>query len=175
MRRDALLLDEEGFAYHVYQWARPTVSLGRFCPPWECEMPTVTRPTGGGAVLHGWDWTLAIVGDRPPAAVRPQQILQIAMEPAVLALRECGLTVEWGNGSVGDGPVCFSTTAPIDLCGLNGRKAVGCAMRLTRQRYLIQASVGCAAVPASYGEFTWQSTPKWDSTRFPNVLRSMLQ
>ncbi len=51
----------------VYRWSQPTLSLGYFQPYVQrlthsasSELPVVRRATGGGAIVHHYDWTYCI-------------------------------------------------------------------------------------------------------------------
>ncbi len=51
----------------VYRWSEPTLSLGYFQPyvqrlthSHSADLPVVRRATGGGAIVHHYDWTYSI-------------------------------------------------------------------------------------------------------------------
>ena len=51
----------------VYRWSQPTLSLGYFQPYVQrlthsasSELPVVRRATGGGAIVHHYDWTYCV-------------------------------------------------------------------------------------------------------------------
>lgn len=55
------------FRVRFYLWSQPTVSLGYFQKFQEfldyqpgCQLPVVRRATGGGAIVHHYDWTYSI-------------------------------------------------------------------------------------------------------------------
>jgi len=134
MALDAQLLESaenEGKpGYRVYGWDGPWVSLGMWQDP-ERDLldpslvPWVMRPTGGGAVLHGHDVTVALAAPlelilerrrrRPNAQSRleegfvPQSRSVRAMyrwltAPILEALRECGLPAVLAENRDGSRP-----------------------------------------------------------------------
>ena len=79
MAVDAALLSElrEGGQclpiVRLYQWDRPSVSIGRLQPEEPVrrlypDLPCVRRPTGGRAVLHGEDLTITVAAQSGLAA-----------------------------------------------------------------------------------------------------------
>lgn len=161
MARDLALLeaferDEIAATLRVYQWASPALTYGvnQQLPPRlvaGCEqlgIPMFRRPTGGKAVLHGHDLTLALVWQ--PAGVRlyPRQVyLQLA--PALIeAFRRVGVPAAQGDAaspdprSLDDGGDCFATPAIADIVHLEtGIKLMGCALLVRGTKVLMQASI----------------------------------
>lgn len=65
----------------VYRWSEPTLSLGYFQPyvqrlthSHSSELPVVRRATGGGAIVHHYDWTycIAVPEQLPIGTTRPR-------------------------------------------------------------------------------------------------------
>lgn len=123
----------------LYQWSRPTLSLGRNEPAWERYdregleergLAVVRRPTGGRAVLHHREVTYCVVAPiRPLGGVRSAYgLLNRALARGLARL---GVPVELaGDGPVagpGAGP-CFREPAPGEVVA-RGRKLVGSAQR----------------------------------------------
>lgn len=128
----------------LYQWVRPTVSLGyaqRVAPEavtaWrEAGADVVRRPTGGRAVVHAGDLTYAIVtSGLPPGVAASYQLLSEAL---ATGLRRLGLPARLAPGSApnGRGPSCFAAATAADL-GIDGHKVVGSA-QVRRQRAVLQ-------------------------------------
>lgn len=98
MAADLALLARPDRACRIYTWDGPWVSLGRFQKPERAVVPGfanwVIRPTGGKAVLHGHDVTVALAFpfERGPHAVR--EAFTLAVAPLVEALNRCGLPCE---------------------------------------------------------------------------------
>ena len=197
MARDIDLLKaaERGNAgCRVYFWDGPWVSLGRFQHP-EVDLvnPSVTqwvmRPTGGKAVLHGHDVTvgLAIPLRLMTDAERPgiKLVYTLIAQPLITALRECGMpaalaadTKFAGRGKrVAD---CFAHISPNDIVDeKTGVKVCGCALRLSQNAVLIQASIPFKSplVESSsvIREAGRQQNVKWDHEAFAERLKAALQ
>jgi lipoate-protein ligase A len=152
MARDTELLREAaGGAIHgrVYSWSGLWVSLGRNRVELAEALarqgvPTVSRPTGGAAVLHGEDWTVALALPVPPGYRKLKPLYALLTEPIVTALVTCGLRARLA----GDVPPesssedCFSLRAPLDVVdSWTGRKLCGCAMAVRDGGALLQASI----------------------------------
>ncbi len=116
MLRDARLLEraERGEAScRVYQWDGPWVSLGKqqvaerdLLMP--LTVPWVSRPTGGRAVLHGHDITVALAvplervqafgGEGPhPLSRSVRTVYRFVTAPIIQALNMCGMDVVLGE------------------------------------------------------------------------------
>ncbi len=128
----------------IYQWSRPTVSLGRNEPARDRYDPAagrsagiefVRRPTGGRAVLHDRELTYAAVLPCPtPGGLRATYSL--INRGLVEALRSLGVpaAMAWGRGSSAvrgfaagpDSGPCFDELAPGEVT-VAGRKLVGSA------------------------------------------------
>jgi lipoate-protein ligase A len=123
--------------------------LGKFQKP-EADLidftriPWVIRPTGGKAVLHGHDLTIAIACPVTANSVRAvyrrligplAQGMQIAGQAAVLGEE----TSFVGHGKTAD---CFRNVSANDIVDpATGRKLVGCALKVTRTAALAQCSI----------------------------------
>lgn len=144
----------------LYQWDRPSVSIGRLQPDQPVHrlypgLPCVRRPTGGRAVLHGEDLTITVAartdwlpGDAGGAILSSYRLL---MGGLVAALAEAGLDVRFGTekASKGKGAFhCFDVAAGCDLVDArNGRKLVGSAQRREGVVLLQQMSLPLALLP----------------------------
>ena len=94
MARDVALTELIGTNVRVYQWDGPWVSLGRSQTATHvltegCPVPHVIRPTGGAAVLHGHDITIAIAFKSVSRSVRADYL--DATAPIIDALMRCGV------------------------------------------------------------------------------------
>ena len=154
MALDAALLRaaEEGtMGWRVYGWEGPWVSLGRFQTPTRALAAGWTRwcerPTGGRAVLHGHDVTLALALPHPGNSRDVKRLYRSMIAPLVLALNECGLGCRLAETTryVGRGREsedCFAFRSPNDVvCPDTGLKVCGCALRISERGALLQASV----------------------------------
>jgi len=154
MARDAALLERPGV--RIYVWDGPWVSLGISQRPEKdllpgCAIPSVRRPTGGRAVLHGHDLTLgyAVPYDRlgaHPPHLRP--IYRALVAPIIAALGEVGIACALGEEI--RGPLkadqrsadCFALMSANDVIALEtGHKACGVALKLGPSAALVQASI----------------------------------
>lgn len=119
-------------------WARPTVSLGAFqriadaraCPAFE-GLAIVRRPSGGGAIVHGSDVTLAIALPRGHAlGASPQALYDLVHAALVAELARHGVAAGLSAGArilhdlsgardpsaTPDGPLfCFDRRAAGDV------------------------------------------------------------
>ncbi len=190
--RDALRRAEGGEAsLRVYRWNRPTVSLGRSQRPEDVaaifpDLPTVPRPTGGGAVLHGHDLTVALALPLDLLGVRPKEVRETyrrIVAPLADALDACGLFCWLAEDRATEaGPDCFAGAGRMDLLhAKTGRKVAGCALATTRSAALLQASIPAGApadalvldaeTRARYTNPLW--VPRWLTQAVPAALREL--
>ncbi|OYT71711.1 MAG: hypothetical protein CFK49_00360 [Armatimonadetes bacterium JP3_11] len=161
MARDLTLLEafERGeipATLRVYQWASPALTYGvnqqlpsRLVAG--CErlgIPMFRRPTGGKAVLHGHDLTLALVWQPADVRLYPRQVY-LHLAPALIeAFRRVGVPAVQGDAtapdprSLNDGGDCFATPAIADIVHAEtGIKLMGCALLVRGATVLMQASI----------------------------------
>mgnify|MGYP003339508010 CR=1 FL=1 len=145
MAIDAWLLDQAGptdrFSVapnpvlRLYRWSRPTLSLGRHQhllePGWRRlaaagQLDLVRRPSGGRAVLHGFDLTYALIWPNPPRRRRQAYAQTCAWLRACFA--EIGLPIQPGADALLPQPAsCFSSATEADLIHGDGGKRIGSA------------------------------------------------
>lgn len=158
MARDEAILDGNRSVLRRTLWRCPSVTIGRFqgwrlvehegewCGP-------VRRITGGGAIFHGEDLTLALVSpspspllpDRAPEAIatRVADAIGEALAVHVPGLRpRGGAFAERAQIDILD---CFDRATPSDL-GVETpagdfEKIMGLALHRRRGRILVQASI----------------------------------
>ncbi len=142
----------------VYRWCEPTVSLGYFQKPGELDassplmaLPQVQRLTGGGAILHHYEWTYscAVPAGHPAirvpgelyAAVHRRIIDALAMHGVTADLRSATTSSTKPAASSPTSPfLCFFRGDPNDIV-LNGRKIVGSAQRRRKGAVLQHGSI----------------------------------
>ncbi|MCS7066058.1 MAG: hypothetical protein NZL85_07275 [Fimbriimonadales bacterium] len=143
----------------VYEWASPAITYGYAQRLPErlirvaqvLGIPLFRRPTGGKAVLHGHDLTLALVASVPaPPHTRlyPRQVY-LHLAPMLLeAFRQVDIPATLGSApppdplSTHDGGDCFATPALTDIVHAEtGVKLMGCALRVSECGFLMQASI----------------------------------
>lgn len=183
MARDLAMLEAAVPSSRVYTWSGVWVSLGRFQAPLQDlvpgnQTPWVRRQTGGRAVLHGHDWTVALV--LPLSGARSvRAVYRRLVAPLVEALRCCDLRAALGEDTsyVAKGTKgladCFATTSPNDVVDSRGRKVCGCALRVTREAALLQASIPKTAPLLDPATVIRGAQPApladWDVERFPSA------
>lgn len=153
-RRGAVLV-------RVSTWARPEVSLGafqRFADARACAalsgLPISRRPSGGGAIVHGSDVTLAIAVPRGHGlAASAQALYDTAHRAMVEALAGRGVPARlWSGTGPGadppDGPLlCFDRRSTGDVVvdaaapGRRDHKILGSAQRRLRGAVLQHGSL----------------------------------
>lgn len=147
----------------VYQWSKPSVSLGRFQRAERvvdlsaCHrrgVPVVQRLTGGKAVLHGHDITLSVVA--PLDVFAPaRQVIDVHLfliNVLAAAFRELGVEtcpVHRVNVAAlrGTHSNCFEHVLPGDLATPEGVKLAGGAQYRRADVVLEQISIPCAQLP----------------------------
>lgn len=204
MAADLMLLDRlegRGVAARVYGWDRAWISLGCFQSPKSlspgCPVPWVVRPTGGRGVLHGHDITVGMAAtldwvfggpasDAAEALRRSRslrEVYRVAVRPIVAGLRACGVAAALGEElrsgrRTARGADCFAHVSANDVVDATGRKVCGCALKLTENWVLLQASIPVApplvepsTVFPDAVEVHWQAL---DATRFAATLEEAL-
>ncbi|MFZ4509170.1 MAG: lipoyl protein ligase domain-containing protein, partial [Fimbriimonas sp.] len=184
---------EQGHLVHrVYGWDGPWASLGRFQKPEDVlvdpAFPHVVRPTGGKAVLHGHDVTvaLAVPLTHLPGEVRSVKVAYRALTaPLIRALRLCGLPAVLVEGSrhvAQDGRAfdCFVSRSVNDIVDeRTGDKVCGCALRLTSKAALLQASLPVRAPLVNPTEVfrgaTYSGWSIWGHEAFAEVFKTQVQ
>jgi lipoate-protein ligase A len=149
------------FAARTYEWACPTLSLGRAEPYPEGWNPAaleaagidvVRRPTGGDAVLHDEEVTFAVAASVPgPWALGPREFALLVAEALAAALRGLGLPAavvapgkERLPAAAPGSRLCFARAAAGEV-RVAGYKAAGIASRFTHGAALSHASVPLTA------------------------------
>jgi lipoate-protein ligase A len=149
---DEALLRSGTETLRLYAWDPPGFSLGFFQRAAEFEPPPayvlVRRPTGGGAIAHAGELTVAWIGRR-----RRVDEAYAAMNAVVAdAARALGVETEGGAGEPEAAPrgLCFDAHTRYDLLA-RGRKLFGSAQRRARDRFLLHGSLVLARNPLARG------------------------
>ncbi len=149
MRRDeeALLSSEKDPEpeprLRLYRWDRVCLSLGHFQKEKpSLKLPTVRRPTGGGALLHGWDLSFSLVDLRERWGYTPTRIYRKVSELFIRTFLNFGVEVklERFRGSYLDSFYCFWVPTLGELT-CRGRKIVSMAMRTLKRCFLVHGSI----------------------------------
>ena len=127
----------------VYNWSEPAVTLGFHQTPFtpsdpEVHIPLLRRPTGGGAVLHGDDFTFSLCGPLKGAFARGVvESCRAVTGTFARALKRCGIEVEMRGEGTSFSRVCFQRSSPVELC-IGGAKILGLSALRTRNGMLLQ-------------------------------------
>lgn len=130
----------------IYQWDRPTLSLGHFqrledrdSNPLTAGLPWVRRKTGGGAIVHDSELTYSIVipnGIEGPTKGHSESLYRSIHLSLVENLRSLGwdaklsesCTCQTSASRKSEPFLCFLRRSPVDIL-LDGDKIVGSAQR----------------------------------------------
>lgn len=145
MKRDwnNLLITEEGqrTCFRIYRWKEKTLSLGYSQEVMDLPIIMVKRPTGGGALLHGWDLSFSYTGLRRDWGVSFSRIYTNFMGLLLELLRDVEPAFDMSRykGGYEDYFCYFYPT--LGEISLKGKKVVACAMRLTKNSFLLHGSL----------------------------------
>jgi lipoate-protein ligase A len=153
MALDEALLRAGTETLRLYAWDPPGLSLGFFQRTAGFEVPPgfrlVRRPTGGGAIAHAGELTVALVGRRRRVDTVYREIN--ACVTAALA-KLVGITVVPGEGEPEAAPdgLCFDAHTRYDLLA-GGKKVFGSAQRRGGDRFLLHGSLVLEPNPLARG------------------------
>ncbi|GAB6066206.1 lipoate--protein ligase family protein [Aquifex pyrophilus] len=146
MRRDEeILLElERGKiqpSFRIYEWSEVCVSLGRNQESRDFPVKVVRRPTGGGALLHGWDLSFSVVGYREGKS--PLKIYKDFSRIFIKIFERFGVKVflERNKSYDKDEYFCFFFPTFGEIKTQEGKKLVALAMRTLKKGFLIHGSV----------------------------------
>jgi lipoate-protein ligase A len=129
----------------LYAWDPPGLSLGFFQQAGEFRgrdefsgFTLVRRPTGGGAIAHTGELTVAWVGQRQ----RVDRVYESINAVVAAAVRSLGVEASRGEGEPRAAPrgLCFDAHTRYDLLAA-GRKFFGSAQRRGRGRFLLHGTL----------------------------------
>ncbi len=155
-RDEALLYTRMQPTLRLYQWNKPSLSLGWFQDPallpWQSVLERsgemVRRPTGGKAILHEHEWTWSLcmpeTGMFSQGPGRAIEILHESLAATLSPLVDPGEVrlrreASWPSDRPGSA-WCFEDSSPLDL-GLHGRKLMGSAARRKKGWILFHGSL----------------------------------
>jgi len=142
---DLLLALEEGRGvptFRLYEWDKVCLSIGYSQkPPGGLSIPVVRRPTGGGALIHGWDLSFAIVDlrERWGGSVCSIHSSVSGFLKEVFSKVGVDLKVERFRGRYLERYYCFFVPTFGELT-FRGRKVVAMAMRTLKRAFLVHGS-----------------------------------
>ncbi len=125
-----------------YRWSEATLSLGYFQQADEAveipefrSLPKVRRLSGGGAILHHYEWTYSCaLPCSEPSAIRPVELYAFIHEAIIAVLRRRGIRLckrDQVSGRQTEPFLCFGRADPNDVV-LRGHKVLGSAQRRRR-------------------------------------------
>ena len=138
------LLEGERFGrshFRIYRWREPTMSIGYSQESLYFNIPVVKRPTGGGALVHGWDISFSYTGQREAWGGSFTKIYKNFMGLVLDALRELEPSFDMSKyrGGYEDYFCYFYPT--LGEITLKGKKVLACAMRVMKRSFLIHGSL----------------------------------
>ncbi|MEP6956008.1 MAG: hypothetical protein ABI883_04225 [Chthoniobacterales bacterium] len=153
---EALLAHAPAPTLRFYRWRNPALSFGYFgrfadAGAEAAGREIVRRWTGGGIVLHGTDVTYSVVVPQQQlsAAHSARAVYSLVHAAIGRALAEHMQVEVAARDAVKVSDACFANPVTADVL-VNGQKIAGAAQRRTRDGLLLQGSVQCATLPASF-------------------------
>ena len=148
--------------FRAYSWESDEISFG-YGQNWEgVERVTglpiknlMRRPTGGGIVRHGGDWTYCLTLPRNHSSFSIPSLrlyeliheaigLALAKQDVATSLQPCPACKP--NGIPGD---CFEEPVGKDLMTENGKvKLAGAAMKKSKKAVLVQGTIDLSSIPS---------------------------
>jgi len=127
--------------FRLYLWKKPVISLGFHQEPRDFPVDVVKRPTGGGALLHGWDISFSVVDVKEMWGKSPKKIYLRLMGLLKESLEGLGLSLGISNygGTYGEYFCLFQPT--FGEITHRGKKLVACAMRMGKRGFLLHGSL----------------------------------
>jgi lipoate-protein ligase A len=127
--------------FRIYLWKKPVISLGFHQEPRDFPVDVVKRPTGGGALLHGWDISFSVADVKEMWGKSPKKIYLRLMGLLKESLESLGLSLGISNygGSYGEYFCIFQPT--FGEITHKGKKLVACAMRMGKRGFLLHGSL----------------------------------
>jgi lipoate-protein ligase A len=127
--------------FRIYLWKKPVISLGFHQGPRDFPVDVVKRPTGGGALLHGWDISFSVADVKEIWGKSPKKIYLRLMGLLRESLEGLGLSLGISNyeGSYREYFCIFQPT--FGEITHRGKKLVACAMRIGKRSFLLHGSL----------------------------------
>jgi lipoate-protein ligase A len=127
--------------FRIYLWKKPVISLGFHQEPRDFPVDVVKRPTGGGALLHGWDISFSVADVKEMWGKSPKKIYLRLMGLLKESLERLGLSLGISNyeGSYREYFCIFQPT--FGEITHRGKKLVACAMRIGKRSFLLHGSL----------------------------------
>jgi len=131
----------EDLFFRIYLWKKPVISLGFHQEPRDFPVDVVKRPTGGGALLHGWDVSFSVADVKEMWGKSPKKIYLTLIGLLKESLEGLGLSLRVSNygGSYMEYFCIFQPT--FGEITHRGKKLVACAMRVGKSGFLLHGSL----------------------------------
>jgi lipoate-protein ligase A len=154
-----------------YQWAPPSLSLGKRQPEDGVDLERCTRdgvdvvrrPTGGLAILHTEEWTYSVTArqDDPRTAGPILDAYRQVSAGLVAGLQRLGVEVEMSpvdpRGAHSLSAACFEVPSAYEIT-VGGKKLIGSAQTRPLGRVLQHGSLPLAGDIARVAEYLWFAT-----------------
>ena len=129
--------------FRIYEWSELCVSIGRHQELRDFPVKVVRRPTGGGALLHGWDVSFAIADLKENWGGSFLKVYRSLANRFVELFREFSveLEVEKNKNYSLDHYFCFFFPTFGELKTPDGNKLVAIAMAEGKRAFLAHGSV----------------------------------
>ncbi len=139
------LLEKEKIepTFRLYKWSELCVSIGKHQETRKFPIKMVRRPTGGGALLHGWDLSFAVVDYKVRWGTATIRIYRNLAERFKKLFQELSveLIVERNKHYNLDNYFCFFFPTFGELKTQEGKKVVAIAMTERRNSFLAHGSI----------------------------------
>ncbi|AEH51755.1 lipoate--protein ligase family protein [Pseudothermotoga thermarum] len=169
MALDVILLENSKEpVLRFYDWARPTLSLGRHQRKIQIDyeylkrkkFDVIVRPTGGRAVLH-WDeltYSVVIPSNHELFKVSVLESYLVISECISKALKSVGYNVEIEKAkNLSNTPACFDSPSVYEI-KIDGKKVVGSAQARTDKAILQHGSIVLKAHLKEYAKILSMKT-----------------
>ena len=145
MQRDwenLLLAESTGKpTFRLYRWQELTISIGYSQKEPNISLPVVRRPTGGGALLHGWDLSFSYAGLRKDWGWSFTKVYKNFMGLILESLRKLDPKFEMSRYKGGyEDYFCYFYPTLGEIT-YEGKKVLACAMRVLESAFLIHGSL----------------------------------
>lgn len=145
MKRDwenLLMAEEDGKkSLRFYSWDGETLSIGYSQEVPRMPIKVVRRPTGGGALLHGWDLCFSYAGPKGEWGGSFTKIYTNFMGVLLEILRNIDKAFEMSRYKGGYEEFFCYFYPTLGEITIKGRKVVACAMRVMKRSFLLHGSL----------------------------------
>ncbi len=148
MKKDEELLfklesEEIEPCFRIYEWSEICVSLGLNQEVRNFPVKVVRRPTGGGALLHGWDLSFCVVDYKEKWGKTTLRIYKRLSSLFLEVFKNLGVEIltEKSKGYQLENYFCYFFPNFGEIRTKDGRKVVAIAMRTLKNTFLAHGSI----------------------------------